>query len=81
MDIIKRKRACSRLLFGAPDRDELDDWLKRNEDRRVAEAKAKWNFDFEHGVPLNTSGQSSSSSAYEYERMEEDEVSIFAEFL
>jgi hypothetical protein len=75
MDIIKRRRNCSRLLFGVPDRDELDEWLNRNADRHATEAKSKWNFDFEKGVPLNTSGQSSSSSTFEYERVEGVEVS------
>jgi hypothetical protein len=77
MDIIKRRRSCSRLLFGVPDREELDEWLNRNADRHAAEAKSKWNFDFEHGVPLNTSGQSSSSSTFEYERIEETDVPKF----
>ncbi|KAI6184405.1 hypothetical protein M3Y97_00592600 [Aphelenchoides bicaudatus] len=77
LEIIKRKRSCSRLLFGVPDRAELDEWLNRNADRRTAEAKSKWNFDFEHGVPLNTSIQSPSSSTYEYEKMNEAEVPAF----
>lgn len=77
IEIIKRQRSCRRLLFGAPDKEELNEWLARNSNNSVQEQRSRWNFDFEHGVPLNSSNgaQSSSSSTYEYERLDEKTVS------
>jgi hypothetical protein len=83
IEIIKRQRSCRRLLFGVPDKEELKEWLTRNTNQRVQEQRSKWNFDFEHGVPVKSShsAQSSSSSTYEYEKLDEKEVSQNSNFV
>lgn len=77
IDVIKRRRSCSRLLFGIPDRQEVDEWLNVNAGQHAVEARSKWGFDFERGLPLDA--QSSSSPAFEYEPVEERDVSSFVQ--
>jgi len=53
-DIIPSRRA-SRCLFGMPDREELQDTLRKEKEELQLHSNSKWDFDFENGIPLQSS--------------------------
>jgi len=52
-DIMPSARAC-RCLFGMPDRDELQETLRKEKEELLLESNSEWNFDFEKEVPLTS---------------------------
>ena len=71
LKIVKRRRRSSRVLFNVqPNSSRIDEWLRERDAKCIAEANAKWNFDFERGAPADFH-----SSSYEYEKLDAKEVS------
>ncbi|KAI6218295.1 hypothetical protein M3Y95_01174800 [Aphelenchoides besseyi] len=73
-EIVKRRRRKNpKTLFGIPNKDRVDEWLREREEQHVTEAAKRWDFDFEHGTPKKNDPK----NAFEYKKVDKNEVPKF----
>ncbi|CAD5211396.1 unnamed protein product [Bursaphelenchus okinawaensis] len=71
-----RERIQGRVLFGKPDLEKTNQWLKQRQTDRLQQAKERWNFDFEKFEPCSSS-EAGGNEKVEFELVPEDQVPNF----